>query len=70
VGIGGGLVIRLGIVTWKIGKGSNKRVGKWYGGYWVLWPLCLFGCISVVVVGSASVRDCRELGLWIVGTVG
>jgi hypothetical protein len=30
----------------------------------------VFGCISVVVVEAAYVRDCRELGLCTVGTVG
>jgi hypothetical protein len=48
-------------------------VGKWikmYGSCWGLWPLCVFGCISAVIVKSVCVRDCRELGLYIVGTVG
>jgi hypothetical protein len=35
-----------------------------------LWPLCVFGCISVVVVGGICVRDCRGLELCAVGTVG
>jgi hypothetical protein len=41
-----------------------------YGGCWVLWPFCVFGCISVAVVEGAYIRDCRELGLYIIGTVG
>jgi hypothetical protein len=36
--------------------------GKQCGGCWVLWSLCVFGCISVVVVEGACVRDCRGLG--------
>jgi hypothetical protein len=35
-----------------------------------LWPLCVFGCISVVVVEGDCVRDCSGLGLYTVGTVG
>jgi hypothetical protein len=30
----------------------------------------VFGCISVVVLDGACVRDCRGLGLCTVGTVG
>jgi hypothetical protein len=30
----------------------------------------VFGCISVVVVEGACVRDCRGLGFCTVGTVG
>jgi hypothetical protein len=26
-----------------------------------LWSLCMFGCISVVVIKGACVRDCRGL---------
>jgi hypothetical protein len=33
--------------------------GKQCGGYWILWPLCVFGYISVVVVHGDYVRDCR-----------
>jgi hypothetical protein len=44
-------------------------VGETYEGSWVLWPLCVFGCISVVVEG-ACVRDFRRLVLCTVGTVG
>jgi hypothetical protein len=43
---------------------------KSYGGCWVLWPLCVLGFISVVVVEGACVQDCRGLGLCTVGTVG
>jgi hypothetical protein len=39
-------------------------------GCWVFWPLCVFGCISVVVVYGACVKNCRGLGLYKVGTVG
>jgi hypothetical protein len=39
--------------------------GKQCGGCWVLWPSCVFECISVVVVGVACAKDCR---VW--GTVG
>jgi hypothetical protein len=39
-------------------------------GCWFLWVLCVFGCISVVVVQGACVRDCRGLGLCKVGIVG
>jgi hypothetical protein len=38
-------------------------------GYWVLWSLCMFGCISVIVEG-ACVRGCRGLELYAIGTVG
>jgi hypothetical protein len=64
---------------WVIGKGgtikgrAGQGVGGWvksYGVCWVLWPLCVFGCISVVVVEGACVRDCMGLGLCTVGTVG
>jgi hypothetical protein len=41
-----------------------------YGGCWVLWPLSVFVCISAVIVESARVRECKDLGLCIVGTVG
>jgi hypothetical protein len=34
-----------------------------------LWPLCVFGCISAVVVESESVRDYRQLGVCMVGKV-
>jgi hypothetical protein len=43
---------------------------KMYGGCWVLWPLCVFGYISVVVVQSVCVWDFRGLGLCAVGTAG
>jgi hypothetical protein len=46
----------------KAGVGVGEW-GKWCGGCWVLWPLCVFGYISVVVVEGACVRDCRWLGL-------
>jgi hypothetical protein len=54
-------------------KGGLKEVvGGWekrYEGCWVLWPLCVFGCISVVVVVGVFVRDCRGLKLSKIGTV-
>jgi hypothetical protein len=30
---------------------------KWCGGCWVLWPLCVFGCISVVVVLVSGIAE-------------
>jgi hypothetical protein len=71
----GVMVVWLEIETWVIGKGGTKREegkegwGKRYEGCWVLWPLCVFGCISTVVVEGSCVRDCRGLGVCIVGTV-
>jgi hypothetical protein len=49
-----------------VGKGMGEW-GKRCGDCWVLWPLCVFGCISVVVV-----EGLQGGGLWlcIVGTVG
>jgi hypothetical protein len=35
-----------------------------------LWPLSVFGCISVVVVEGACVSDCTGLGLCTVGKIG
>jgi hypothetical protein len=35
-----------------------------------MWSLCVFGCISVVVVEGACDRDCTGLGLCKVGIVG
>jgi hypothetical protein len=52
------VVISLDIEIWEIGKGGNKRMDReGVGGCWVLWPLCLLGYISVVVVEGAYVRD-------------
>jgi hypothetical protein len=45
-------------------------VGEEVWSYWVLWPLCVFGCISVVVVEGVCVKDCRGLELYTIGTVG
>jgi hypothetical protein len=56
-----------------INKVAEKRICWWrikYESGWVLWPLCVFGCISVVVVEDACVRDCRGLWLCTVGTIG
>jgi hypothetical protein len=52
-------------------RDGGKSVGwvKRYRGCWFLWPLCVFGFISVVVE-CVCVRDCKGLGLCIVGTVG
>jgi hypothetical protein len=41
-----------------------------WGAAGVLWPLCVFGCISVVALEGSCVRDCRGLGWNTVGTVG
>jgi hypothetical protein len=73
------MVIRLVIDFWelvkvalKAGRGG-KMIGEWgkmCGGFWVLWLLCVFGFIFVVVVEGACVRECRDLGSYTVGTVG
>jgi hypothetical protein len=63
------MVIRLDIDFEKLVKLILKGRGGKRGG-WVLWSLCVFGCISVVVLDGACVRDCRGLGLCTVGTVG
>jgi hypothetical protein len=34
-----------------------------------LWPLCVLGYISAVVVEDGCVRDCSVLGMCMVGTV-
>jgi hypothetical protein len=55
------MVIRLDIETWVIDKGGTKKGvikggdwwRKWYGDFLVLWLLCVFVCISVVVVEGA-----------------
>jgi hypothetical protein len=57
VGVDGLIFVRLTIEIWEIGESGTKGevgsgVGKWgkqCGGCWVLCPLCMFGCISVVV---------------------
>jgi hypothetical protein len=46
----------------EVGSGVGEW-GKQCGGCWFLWPLCVFGYISVVVVEGACVRDCRGLGV-------
>jgi hypothetical protein len=53
-------------------KGGEEGSVKGYGGCWVLWSLCVLGCISTVVMEGegAYVRDCRGLGVCTVGTVG
>jgi hypothetical protein len=40
-----------------------------YGDCWVLWTLCVFGCISFVITDSVCIRDCNSLGLCAVGEV-
>jgi hypothetical protein len=76
VGVGG-VVIRIDMEIWEIGKGGTKRGsrkrgekrkrwGKLYEGCWALWPLCVFGYISVVVVvgfvsGIAGGSGCVQL---------
>jgi hypothetical protein len=61
------MVIRLDIEIWKIGQGGTKRrkgMGEWgkrNRDCCILWPLCVFGYISVVVVKGTCVRDCRGL---------
>jgi hypothetical protein len=70
------MIIWLDIEIWVIGKGGTKKgagnrggcVAVVYGCLWVLLPLCMFWCISVVVEG-AYVRNYRWLGLCTVGTV-
>jgi hypothetical protein len=52
-----------------VGRGVGGRV-KEYGGFCILWPLCVFDCISVVLVEGICVRDFRGLELCAVGTVG
>jgi hypothetical protein len=55
------MVSRLNIEIWVIDKGGTKRGGKkrgvwggkWYGSCWVLWPLCMFWCISIVLMEGA-----------------
>jgi hypothetical protein len=46
----------------EVGSGEGEW-GKQCGGCWFLWSLCVFGCISVVVVEGVCVRYCRGLGL-------
>jgi hypothetical protein len=57
-------------VALKVEVGSMvDEWGKQCAGCWVLWLLCEFGYISVVVVWCACVRGCRGLGLCKVGIV-
>jgi hypothetical protein len=46
---------------WVVGKGLSGWVES-YGDFWVLWPQCVFRCISVVVVEGVCVRDVRSCG--------
>jgi hypothetical protein len=58
VGVGEVLLVRLDIEIWEIGEGGiitevESGMGGWgkkYGGCWVLWHLCVFEYISVVVM--------------------
>jgi hypothetical protein len=78
VGVGRLITIKPYIETWVSGKGGTKKGRKkrreeWGKGYrdcCVLWPLFMFGGISVVVVEGACVSDCKRLGLCTVHIVG
>jgi hypothetical protein len=59
----------MALKTGEVGKGVSGCV-KSYGGCWFLWPLCVLGYISVVVVEGVCVSNCRGLGLCAVGRVG
>jgi hypothetical protein len=51
---------------------AGSEVGEWGKQCrvcWFLWSLSVFGCVSVVVVEGASVRDFRGLELCKVGIV-
>jgi hypothetical protein len=67
------MIVWLEIETWVIGKGGTRREerkrggsGKSYEGCWVLWPLCVFGCISAVVEEGACVAtpECWGVSGW------
>jgi hypothetical protein len=45
-----------------------SRMGS--AGFCGPWPLCVFRCISVVLVVGVCVKDCRGLKLCGVGVVG
>jgi hypothetical protein len=76
----GVMVIRLVIdygelvrVTLKKGWVVGIRMVGWVESYrccWGLWPVCVFRCVSVAVMEGVCVRDCRRLGLCMVGRVG
>jgi hypothetical protein len=58
----------LGYLLW---GPQTRGVGggvKRYGSYWVLWPLCVFGCIPVIIMEGVCDRDCKGLVLCAVGT--
>jgi hypothetical protein len=77
VSVGGGVMViklimdygELVSVALKEG-GMGKRVVGWVESYedcWVLWPLCVFGCISVVVVEGVWERmeeEGEDRGKW------
>jgi hypothetical protein len=52
-----------------VGSGMGEW-GKQCRGFLFVLSLCVFLCISVVLVEVACVRDCRGLGLCKVGIVG
>jgi hypothetical protein len=56
-------------LTGEVGSGVDEW-GKQCRGCWCLWSLCVFVCISVVVIEGALVRGCRGLGLCNVFIVG
>jgi hypothetical protein len=67
--MGGVIVISLVTDFGVLVEGGSKR-GEWVEeevfSCSVLWPLYVFGCISVVVVEGTCVKHCRWLGLYIV----
>jgi hypothetical protein len=64
------MFVWLKIETWVIGKGGTKSGVALKVGCWAFWLLYVFGCISVAALEGPCVRNCRELGLCMVGTVG
>jgi hypothetical protein len=45
-------------------KGGGKQVsGEVVWGLLIFMALCVFGCVSFVVVEGACVRDCRRVGV-------
>jgi hypothetical protein len=53
-----------------IERGGWGGLGKGYGAFWVLWLLCVFGCISSAAVDGACVSDYRGLEMCMFHTVG
>jgi hypothetical protein len=60
------LVIDIGeLLKLVLKSGVGNVVGVWrksYAGCWIVWPLCVFGCIYVVVVEGAFVKIAVGLG--------